>query len=484
MQLRTMDDIMKPLSPSSVDEWKKEREKILDNLVFASDIRLLDCDIPLNPVIFDPIEFDDFVVEKVIFQSLPGFYVTGSLYRPKDTTKKYPAILNPHGHWEHGRCETTDLARIPQRCGNFAMRGIVAFIYDMVGYVDSAQLVHSYYNRKYEEWNYGHFAVQTHNSLKAVDFVASLPYVDTDRIGCTGCSGGGTQTYFLTALDSRIKVAAPINMASTRMQGGCNCENAAFLRTEYNNIDYTMTIAPRPLFMSGSDGDWTVTSETVEFPAVENVYALYGASDKYEHFYQHAPHCYNLPTRERVYKFFCKHFGIDDRFDGEVDFDFDTELLKIGDISKYVPAEGFITSDEQLFEVCRGIISDNLSRYTEEEKEYIVRRVFLLDRECRCDIPYIVKEREIRFGACPADSDTMGANYISCYNDAEDAVRVCAIISIMKNNSGMKFTASGKSAALCSIAARFVPGTDLTADNPDFDSVFIPGIELANIALK
>lgn len=482
MKLRTLDDVMVPAAPATAAEWEKMRSELIANLRFASSIDLLKHDAPLNAKVFDAAEHDGFVVEKVIFQSLPGFYVTGSLYRPKDTTKKYPAVLNPHGHWTHGRIEIEPLARIPQRCANLAMRGMVAFIYDMIGFNDSQQIPHNAVCPEWEKWNYGRFALQLNNSVKAVDFVSSLPYVDADRIGCTGCSGGGTQTYFLAALDQRIKAAAPINMASTRMQGGCCCENTAFLRTTANNIDYTMTIAPRPLFMSGSDGDWTVNSETVEFPAVEKLYALLGAADRYEHFYQSAPHCYNLPIRERVYDFFCRNFGIENRLPNEVDFEIDTDSLLIGDIRPHVPAEGFVENDGQLFDVVRGIIRANLEKLTAEEKADLRRRVYLLDREFECDIPYVVMKEDtapvFRFGACPAPADTCGIHFPHCYNDAEDARRVSAVAALMRANPDALFAASGKSAALLSVAAGLTGHTKLALTGIDCREVFIPGSAL------
>ena len=483
MRYRSLNDIMTPLAPETLAEWEGRKKELVENIRFSSSIDLLKHDAPLNARVFDAVEFDGFVVEKVIFQSLPGFYVTGNLYRPKDTGKKYPAVLNPHGHWDHGRIEEKVLARIPQRCANLALRGMVAFIYDMIGYNDSQQIPHAGFSEAWEKWNYGRFSLQLNNSLKAVDFVASLPYVDAERIGCTGCSGGGTQTYFLAAIDPRIKAAAPINMASTRMQGGCICENTAFLRTDFCNIDYTAAIAPRPLFLSGSDGDWTVTSETVEFPAIEKIYALYGARDRFEHFYQSAPHCYNLPIRERVYRFFCRHFGIPDPFDGEIDMTFDTGKFLIGDIRPYVPREGFIENDDMLFGLVKSIIRKNMARLSEAEKADLRRRVCLLDREFDLDIPYAIEndqeeDKVMIIGECPQWEAKPVVQYPACYNFAADSRRVSALAALFRRYPNMTFRAHGKSAALCALAARFVPGTKLCLTDSDPSGIKIPGSAL------
>ncbi len=474
MKLRTLDDRMFPLAPETREEWEREREEILATLRFASSADLLTHDAPLNARVFDPVEYDGFTVEKVYFESLPGLYVTGSLYRPSDVTKKYPAVLNPHGHWPHGRLETEPLARIPRRCANLALRGMVAFSYDMVGYNDSTQLPYGFFDPEHEKWNFGCFAVQLQNSRRAIDFVQSLPYVDGERIGCTGCSGGGTQTYFLAALDERVKAAAPVNMASALMQGGCMCENAAFLRRKYCNVDYVMTIAPRPLFLSASDGDWTCESEQVEFPAVERVYRLYGAPENFEHFYQHAPHCYDLPIRERVYRFFCKHFGLDDPFPGEVEVEIDPETLRVGPLPR---TKGFIQGVGPLFELAKRLIGRNLAALSPEARAELRARVFALDETFPLDVPYTVKTRheyEVKLGRCPEDADPCGATCPHCYNLADDAMRVNGLYRLFREYPGAVFTASGKTAALCRIAASLGAKADLRLSE-EGGEVFIPG---------
>src|ERR1051325_815746 len=98
--------------------------------------------------------------------------------------------------------------------------------------------------------------LQTWNSIRALDFVTSLPDVDASRIGVPGASGGGTQTFILCAVDPRPTVAFPAVMVSTAMQGGCTCENCSLLRVGTGNIELAALMAPRPLGMSGAD-DWT-----------------------------------------------------------------------------------------------------------------------------------------------------------------------------------------------------------------------------------
>ena len=127
---------------------------------------------------------------------------------------------------------------------------------------------------------------------------------------------GGTQTFLLMAVDERIKAAAPVNMVSAFMQGGCRCENQGHLRLDINNVEIASCMAPKPLLMVSCTGDWTANTPEVEFPAVRAIYSLYGARDKVSEVQIDAPHNYNQPSREAVYAFFKRHLlggrGLDD----------------------------------------------------------------------------------------------------------------------------------------------------------------------------
>ncbi|MBR3929523.1 MAG: acetylxylan esterase [Clostridia bacterium] len=482
MQLHSLYEVRTPVNPQTLDEWKKMREDLIESIRFSSSIDLLSHDAPLSPVIFGKTEFSDFVVEKVIIQTLPGFYVAGNLYRPKDLTRKYPAILNPHGHWDKGRVDMDPLGELPTRCANFAMRGMVAFIYDMVGYNDSNQVKHHVDRAEYDDWNFGRFSLQLNNSVKALDFVSSLPYVDAGRIGCTGCSGGGTQTWFLAALDERIKAAAPVNMVSAYMQGGCNCENAPFLRNHYCSVDYAMCISPRPLFLAASDGDWTSHSREVEFPAIRRVYDLYGAEKNLETFYQSAPHCYNKPARERVYDFFCRAFGTPNPSMGEISVEIDAEALLIGDIRPYVKKEGFIDNEDALFSVVKKIMRKNLCRLSEKERDNIICRVFPDMPAEALDIPYILEDPEggpvIHLASRPPQYEIPDIPYNHCYNYGHDTRRISSLIALFKECPERICVASGKSAYLAGIASAIIGKENVRFENPAQTDIDIPGIEL------
>lgn len=288
-------------------EWEERAAAIRRHILVCAGLWPLPAKTPLKAQIFGRIEREGYAVEKVFFESLPGFFVCGNLYRPLGEGP-FPALACPHGHWQRGRLENTELGSIAGRCINFARQGMVAFSYDMVGYNDSDQFVHREIGGRREAlWGIGALSLQLWNSIRVVDFLAALADVQAERLGCTGASGGGTQTFLLMAVDERIKAAAPVNMVSAFMQGGCRCENQGHLRLDINNVEIASCMAPRPLLLVSCTGDWTANTPEVEFPAVRAIYGLYGAQNKVSEVQIDAPHNYNQPSREAVYAFFKHH---------------------------------------------------------------------------------------------------------------------------------------------------------------------------------
>jgi len=272
---------------------------------------------PLNARIFGRAEHDGYATEKVYFESRPGFFVTGNLYRPLEEGPPRPAVLCPHGHWTHGRLEDSDACSVPARCATFARHGYVAFSYDMVGYLDSRQVDHAFRARRAPDgsmflgshpddalWGINAPGVQLWNSIRCLDFLQALPDVDGDRIGCTGASGGGTQTFLLTAVDDRVAAAAPVCMVSPNMQGGCICENAPNLRIDTSNIEIAALAAPRPLLLVSATDDFTREAPRFAVPPIREVYGLFGAAEKVDFAHVAARHNYNGESRQAVYEWF------------------------------------------------------------------------------------------------------------------------------------------------------------------------------------
>lgn len=298
---------------SSLGEWEARRQVLRRQILAAAGLYPLPPRTPLRSEIFGRLDRGDHTIEKVLIQPIPGFYLAGNLYRPVGLKGRAPGILSPHGHWKHGRLEDTDEVSVPGRCISLARQGYVVFSYDMVGYNDTRQISHKFGGKLEQLWSFGPLGLQLWNSIRALDFLQSLPDVDERRIGATGASGGGTQTFLLAAVDTRVKAAAPVNMVSATFQGGCECENAPGLRVNTFNAEIAALIAPRPLLLVSATGDWTANVPREEYPAIRGIYDLYRRPGYVESVQMDAGHNYNRASREAVYRFFAQHLLRDGR---------------------------------------------------------------------------------------------------------------------------------------------------------------------------
>jgi dienelactone hydrolase len=306
VEVRTLDTPYTFTPSADKEAWLARARFLREQVLVSAGLWPMPEKGPLNAHVFGRIERRDYSVEKVFFESHPGFYVTGNLYRPVGKTGPFPGVLSPHGHWAYGRLENGADGSIPARCISLARQGYVVFSYDMVGYNDSRQVDHRLLDPRLAQWGIGSLGLHLWNSIRSVDFLESLSDVDQTRLACTGASGGGTQTFLLTAVDDRIKVSAPVNMISHYMQGGDVCENAPNLRLDTSNMEIGALMAPRPMLMVSAAGDWTRDTPRIEFPAVESVYALLGAKDEVATVQFIADHNYNRDSREAVYGFFAR----------------------------------------------------------------------------------------------------------------------------------------------------------------------------------
>lgn len=118
---------------SSAEAWKKRAAYLREHILASAGLLPMPERAALHPVVFGELKHDDYSVSKVYFESLPGFLVTGNLYRPIGQGP-FPAILSPHGHWAYGRLENTSLVSAPGRAINLARQGFVVFTYDMIGF--------------------------------------------------------------------------------------------------------------------------------------------------------------------------------------------------------------------------------------------------------------------------------------------------------------------------------------------------------------
>jgi len=347
-ELRHVNSYFPMTVPKTKAEWDARAEFLRRQLAVSQGIWPQPTKTPLNVVIHGAVEREGYTVERVYFESIPGHFVSGSLYRPAKKSGPLPAVLCPHGHWNEGRFYKDGDASLKKqlvtggerfeiggryplqaRCVTLARMGCVVFHYDMVGYADSQQIVHRpgprealNHDERGGDSDWGFFSpqaesrlqtlmgLQTWNSIRALDFVTSLADVDPKRIAVTGASGGGTQTFILCALDPRPAVAFPAVMVSTAMQGGCTCENAALLRVETGNIELAALIAPRPLGMTAAD-DWTKELETKGLPELKELYKLVGAPNNVMgKALTQFGHNYNYVSREVMYQWMNKHLKL------------------------------------------------------------------------------------------------------------------------------------------------------------------------------
>jgi len=335
--------------PESKEAWETRAKKVRRRILVSSGLWPMPARPAVEATIHGKVDHEDYTVEKVYFESHPGLFVTGNLYRPKGKTEPCPVVLSPHGHWANGRFYDSGLEEVQKqfrsgaewdlvggrfplqaRCVQLARMGCVVFHYDMLGYADSRpisyELAHRHadprpdlenpnawglYTAQAEMRLQNVFGIQTFNSLRAVDFVTSLPDVDATRIGVTGASGGGTQTMILAAIDPRVTVSFPAVMVSTAMQGGCTCENATCLRVGTGNVEFAALFAPKPQGINAAN-DWTKEFATKGLPELKQLYKLLGAEQNVEGYTDlvYFPHNFNHVSRVKMYEWMNRHLKL------------------------------------------------------------------------------------------------------------------------------------------------------------------------------
>jgi cephalosporin-C deacetylase-like acetyl esterase len=304
---------------------KLVREKLLEILGGLPDYRG-----PLNPRVTGRIQNESFTIEKIIFESLPGFFVTANLYRP-NRPGRYPAVLLQSGHTQEGKPEPQRLA------ANLALKGFVALAFDPVGQGEREQTFDPQLQGPLAGWSVNehiHAGAQSiligegvgryfiWDAKRALDYLLSRPDVDATRIGAAGCSGGGALTTFIGALDPRVKAVVPACYPNSYrlLFAGPDPDSEMsfpdFLASGLDTADFVELSAPVPWLIQATEHDYfSPAGAKLVYEEVRRWYALYGAEDKVRFFVGSGPHGTPLESREAIYEWMIRWLK-----DGQGDF--------------------------------------------------------------------------------------------------------------------------------------------------------------------
>ncbi|MCX6603307.1 MAG: acetylxylan esterase [Acidobacteria bacterium] len=273
---------------------------------------------PLRARVTGTIPAAGYTIEQVIFESLPGLLVTGNVYRPT-AAGRYPGVLIPVGHTQEGKPEAQRLA------ANLALQGFVAFAYDPIGQGEREQTYLPQLGRAFsggggnEHIELGPRSLLLGQSVaryfiqdarRALDYLASRRDVDAERLGVTGCSGGGCIATYLAALDPRIKAAAPGCFINTFRQlftgptADSEMSLPGFLAEGLDLADLFELPAPLPWLMLATTEDYfTPAGARPVFDETRRFYGHYGAAERVEFFVGKGPHGTPVESREAIYRF-------------------------------------------------------------------------------------------------------------------------------------------------------------------------------------
>ena len=279
---------------------------------------------PLNARVTKTTKRDGFVIEHVLFESLPQYYVTANLYRP-ESEGRHPAILMSMGHWDSGKAAGQLLS------SNLARKGFVVLAYDPVGQGERQQAYDKRTGRSLiggpteQHFSNGAAAILLgqsvaryfiHDGMRAIDYLVSRAEVDPERIGAMGCSGGGTQTTYIAALDPRVKVAAVscyMNSFQTLFAGSIGDSEQSvpgFLAAGLDQTDYVELFAPKPWLITSTEEDFfTPAGAKQVFDEAQGWYKLFDASDRVKWVVGPGGHGTPLVVREAIYDWMIRWLG-------------------------------------------------------------------------------------------------------------------------------------------------------------------------------
>lgn len=315
-------------------EWEAKRPKLKEQLLDMLGLWPLPEKTPLKATVTRTFDRGNVTIENVHFQSKPGLYVTGNLYRPADVRvgkqPKYPAILYVCGHSGKGR--DGNKTAFQDHGMWFASNGYVCLVVDTLQLGEVAGKHHGTYNLNRFWWQnrgYTPAGVECWNGIRAIDYLISRPEVDAERIGVTGISGGGATTVWIAAADERVKVAVPVSgmsdlesyVTNKVINGHCDC--MFFVNTyQWEWTTSLALFAPKPLMFANSDNDsiFPMDGNRRIIARLRHCYDLLGKKDLVEEYVSKGGHDYRPDLRLAIFGFFNKHLKNDNGAVKDADF--------------------------------------------------------------------------------------------------------------------------------------------------------------------
>src|SRR6266404_3718093 len=278
----------------------------------------------LNPRITGKIQMDGYSIEKLVFESLPGVFVTALVYVPNDHSQKYPAVLVPAGHATNGKMYYQAL------CQRLAARGYVVIAWDPIGQGERSQFWDAKAGKSRYNLVCGEHAVlgnlaylagtnlarwEVWDGIRAVDYLLTRPDVDGERISITGTSGGGTQTALIAALDRRIKVivpscyitALPMRMANRIFVDPDSDPEQDLFGMVSNGVDHPgllLLMYPRPVMVAAAVLDFfPIEGARKSFREAQRLYEKFGKADRVAMTEGYHKHEYSAENQEAALDF-------------------------------------------------------------------------------------------------------------------------------------------------------------------------------------
>lgn len=346
----------------SLAEWQARRPQYRDEYLYMLGLHPLPEKTPLKATVTGTLPGDGFVIDMLHYQSRPGLYVTGNLYRPSAAKdgEKFPAVFYVCGH--SGRGRDGNKTAFQSHGMWFARHGYVCLVVDTLQLGEIAATHHGTYRENRWWWHsrgYTPAGVECWNGVRGIDYLVSRPDVDPERIAVTGISGGGAATFWIAAADERVKVSVPVSgmadlssyVPNRVINGHCDC---MFL---YNTFEWPWTriaglVAPRPLLFVNSDQDGIFPMDANErvITQLERLYSLHGAGDNVDAVVSVGGHDYRRDIRQATFRFINMHLKGDARPVTDTEVDLVQDRPPVHPIEprrlRVFPADGNLPADQ------------------------------------------------------------------------------------------------------------------------------------------